>query len=1150
MKLFRKMTAVTAAVSLALTASVQGKGQYLPEIVVPDTAYAVENGYDEDLVMHYTSQAGTYSKDNAFDNSESFYRALPLGNGRIGAMVYGNCPTEWIDLNECTVWSAGPGSNDKAGAADYLKQVQDLLKQGKYQQANDIIGSKMIGGGQAKYQKVGMIKLAMGHENVSDYTRELDMNTAVASSSYTYAGKKYKRESFVSYPDQVMVTRITCETPGSVSMTVGYDGLLNGTVSNDGSSTIVANGHGADDCWTKGAVYYSARTKVINNGGTVSGSNGRVDVKGCDSVMILTSVRTNFINAQLCNGDEKGDAAADMKKAEGKTWDELYENHLKDYQSLFKRVDIELGGNSSVTNSKTVETRISEFAKTNDPKMVETLFQYGRYLMISASRDAQAMNLQGIWNKYSSPAWGSKSTTNINYEMNYWPAFTTNLSECFTPFVEKAKALTVTGSKTAKTQYGIDEGWVVHHNTDLWNRTGPIDGTWGLWPVGGAWISNMLYDAYEFNQDEEYLAEVYPVIEGSARFLDRLMISQDFDGQTYRVVSPGVSPELWLPGFPSNTNVYASNGVTMDNAITRELFQDVVDAAAVLGKPESSVSSYEKTLSLIKPPAAGKYGQLMEWALDWDNPNEKHRHISHIYGLFPGNEYSPVTNEKISAAAAKALNNRGDAGTGWSEAWKLNCWARLKDGEHAYNLVKLLISPVNGTESGRLYANLWDAHPPFQIDGNFGFTSGVAEMLLQSTNDEITLLPALPAAWATGHANGLCARGNFEVSEMNWENGQLTDVTVKSNSGKLCTLRYGSRTVSFETEAGGVYHLNGLLSFTDKPVLLSNAAKGKKTTASTGDASAAADGRKSTMWNARGKLNGEWMTVDLGEIMVIERWGVKFGGVNGDNNYNARDFRLQKSDDGTTWTDADVVFGNTKSALSRNVPSFSARYVRLLLETSTQNNAGGIQVAEFEVWAEGEDTGGISAYGAKFEAEDSDVLSGGIKVETGDTRTNIGYISDGSSLAVSGIDFGRGAALFRVSASAPDNGGTIEIRLGGPSGKLAGTCKIGSTGAWSDYRSAECELKDCSGVQDLYLVFKGTDTYLFNIDWFEFEQGSGSMAGDVNADGTVSSADLVALQKYLLGITGDVVDSEAADLSENGKTDISDFCILKNILLK
>ncbi|MBQ4464891.1 MAG: glycoside hydrolase family 95 protein, partial [Oscillospiraceae bacterium] len=836
-----RISAILCAAAMALSIM-----PFAP-VIAEHTIVCQAADFDPDLVMHYTTQAGTYSKDNAFDNAESFYRALPLGNGRIGAMVYGNCPTEWIDLNECTVWSAGPGSNDREGAAGYLKEVQSLLSQGKYKEANDIIGSKMIGGGQAKYQKVGMLKIAAGHENVGDYSRQLDMNTGVATTTYTSGGKRYTRESFVSYPDQVMVTRISCDSAGGVSCQIGYDGLLNGNVSTDGD-TIIATGHGDDDCWTKGAVYYCARTKVIPTGGNVSATKDRIHVENADSVMLVTAIRTNFVNATTCNGDEKGDSAKDLAAVNGMDYDTLFERHADDFSSLMHRVDLDLGGDSAVTNAKTVEQRISEFGKTEDPKMVETLYQYGRYLMISGSRDAQAMNLQGIWNKYTNPAWGSKSTTNINYEMNYWPALTTNLAECFVPFVEKAKALTVSGHKTAQVQYGIDEGWVLHHNTDIWNRTGPIDGQWGMWPTGGAWVSNMLFDAYRFNQDEAYLQDVYPVIKGSTQFLNRLMIPQEISGQTYMVVSPSASPELGLPGYGWNENVHCSYSTTMDNAICRELFSDTVQAADLLGTDAEFKEQIADTLSQIRPPQTGKHGQLMEWAYDWDNPNEKHRHISHIYGLFPGNEYSPSTNSAISDAAKTSLGQRGDAGTGWSEAWKLNCWARLEDGEHAYQLVKLLITPVNGKEDGRLYANLWDAHPPFQIDGNFGFTSGVTEMLLQSQNDEISLLPALPAAWSNGHVRGLCARGNFEITSMTWEDGVLTGVEILSKSGKVCNVRCGGKRISFATQAGETYRLSGNLKLQDAAPRLGNIAKSGTADASDGDGAMAIDGSNATAW--------------------------------------------------------------------------------------------------------------------------------------------------------------------------------------------------------------------------------------------------------------------------------------------------------------
>ena len=1134
-----------AAAALCASAMLLGPAQFLPgKITVTDYAAAASDVIsDPDLIMRYDSQAGTHSTDNAFDNDESFYKALPLGNGRIGAMVYGNCPTEWIDLNECTVWSAGPGSNDREGAADYLKEVQQLLSAGKYKEANDIIGSKMIGGGQAKYQKVGMLKIASGHENVTDYSRQLDMNTGVASTEYNCGGKHYIRESFVSYPDQVMVTRISCSDSGSVSFSAGYDGLLNGKVSIDGD-TIIATGHGDDDCWTRGAVYYCARTKIIPDGGSLSAGDGRLNVSGADSVTLVTAIRTNFIDAQTCNGDEKGDSAKDLKKVDGMTYDELYKRHSDDFSELMHRVDLDLGGNSAVTNSKTVETRISEFGKTNDPKMVKLLYQYGRYLMISGSRGAQAMNLQGIWNKYTNPAWGSKSTTNINYEMNYWPALTTNLSECFIPFVEKAKALTVNGSKTAKTQYGIDEGWVLHHNTDIWNRTGPIDGQWGLWPTGGAWISNMLYDAYKFNQDESYLADVYPVIKGSTAFLNKLMTTQEIDGQTYMVISPSASPELPLPGYAWDDNVYCSYSVTMDNAICRELFQDTAKAAAQLGVDDSFRTEIEGKLDMIRPPQTGKYGQLTEWAYDWDNPNETHRHISHIYGLFPGNEYSPSTNKKISAAAATALEHRGDAGTGWSEAWKLNCWARLEDGEHAYNLVKLLISPVNGTESGRLYANLWDAHPPFQIDGNFGFTSGVTEMLLQSQNDEISLLPALPSAWETGHVNGLCARGNFEISEMSWEGGILTGAAILSKSGGVCTVRYGNKRVCFMTEKGKTYHLDGRLKVTEKVQLIGNIAPNGKATSSSNPADEAIDGSASTAWTGEKGANSYEITVDLGEVTDIYKWGIRFGG----GNDIARSMTILYSSDGENWEKADELSGNTKNYFCRNIKPVKARYFAIETMLPTQKNDGAAKICEFEIYGPSEEqTSGISPYFRSIEAEDSDVLLGGIKIENNEGYSDIGYIQNGSAFVVCDLDFFLGAASFKIKASSAGDGGAVELHLGSVSGPVVGKCDISPTGEWSDYKEFTCNMAGCSGLQDVYIVCRGEDGYLFNVDSISFVP----LYGDVNDDGEFSVADVVKLQKWLISSKGATVENwKAGDITEDKVLNVFDLILLKRALVK
>lgn len=913
---------------------------------------------DNDLTLLYNSMAGSNFSGNPYDNNESFYKALPLGNGRIGAMVYGNYPDERIDLNEATFWSSGPGNNNRAGAANSLKTAQDQLFAGQYTNGSTTIAKSMIGGGEAKYQSIGDLKLSFGHSSVSNYSRQLDMNTGVVSSDYTYNGKKYHRESFVSYPDQIMVTKITCSSPGSISLTAAYESSLSGqyTVSTSGNDTLVMNGHGDSDNGISYAVWFSTRSKLINTNGSVSANNNQISVSNADSVVILTSIRTNYINYKTCNGDEKGKATTDISNASAKSYDTLLNNHVADYQSLFKRVDVDLGGSGS-ENSKPMSQRISEFGSTNDPKLAKVLFQYGRYLMISASRDSQPMNLQGIWNKFRNPAWGCKMTTNINYEMNYWPAFTTNLAECFEPFVEKAKALQAPGNETARAHYNISNGWVLHHNTDLWNRTAPIDGEWGFWPTGAGWVSNMLYDAYNFNQDTAYLNEIYPVIKGAADFLQTLMQSKSINGQNYQVICPGTSPELTPPGNSGGQGAYNSYGVTMDNGISRELFKSVIQAAGILNIDSSFRSTLQSKVSQIKPNTIGSWGQLQEWAYDWDSQSEKNRHISFAYDLFPGLEINKRNTPSIANAVIKSLNTRGDVGTGWSEAWKLNCWARLEDGAHAYNLVKLLITPVN--KDGRLYDNLWDAHPPFQIDGNFGFTSGIAEMLLQSHNNEIQLLPALPSQWSTGHADGLCARGNFTVTKMNWANGVLTGATIKSNSGNVCNVRYGNKTISFPTKKGYTYQLNGSLQLAEAETVLTNVALNKTATASGAnsgeEAGKAVDGSTTSKWCHDKGISGEWLQVDLGEKYDISRWVVKHAGVAEAIKLNTRDFTLQKSDDGATWTDVDIVYGNQQNITDRNVPTFNSRYVRLFINTATQDNSGGARINELELWGKSGD---------------------------------------------------------------------------------------------------------------------------------------------------------------------------------------------------
>ena len=518
-----------------------------------------------------------------------------------------------------------------------------------------------------------------------------------------------------------------------------------------------------------------------------------------------------------------------------------------------------------------------------------------------------------------------------------------------------------------------------------------------------------------------------------------------------------------------------------------------------------------------------------------------------MYALYPGFEITPADNPTTAKAAATSLNARGDDGTGWSEAWKLNCWARLEDGEHAYKLVKLLISPVN--KSGRLYDNLWDAHPPFQIDGNFGFTSGIAEMLLQSQNDVITLLPALPSQWSTGHANGLCARGNFEVTEMSWKNGRLEKASILSKSGGICTVRYGGTVVSFDTEAGKEYKLSGELQLESSADIMQNLALGKEVTASgsqSGEGAAlAVDGDETTKWCHVDGLSGEWIQVDLGENYDIKRWNARFAGVQEDIKFNPRDFVIQASSDGESWTDIAKVYGNTKSSCGRNTDGISARYVRLEMLTSTQNTEGGARVYELEIWGKDDKPPvpktafrncGASAYNFKY---------GEIRKDDSGS-TAIGYITDGSYIVFRNLDFESGAEGFRASTASATEGGTIEIRIDSSDGKLIGECPVAGTDGWSEYVETGCKTAQCTGAHDVYLVFKGGDGYLFNVNSFGFY----GIKGDINGDRAVDSFDMIGFRKALTEeITLSGLALSNSDMNADNKTNVADILLLQKQIL-